>query len=67
MYIKTLTQTDLIETDHGPPYQYCEEEGCLGNMFAGDKVVVTKEEVEGVAAVYCFVCAPIAKAEEVTA
>ena len=70
MYIKTLTQTDLIETDNGPSYQYCEgwadaeeADGCPGNMFAGDKVVVTKEEAEGVAAIYCIVCAPMALAK----
>jgi hypothetical protein len=59
----TLTQDDLISTDNGPPYQYCEAwaegreaDGCPGNMFTGDQVVRTTEEIDGLDAVYCPTC-----------
>jgi hypothetical protein len=71
MYIKTLTQNDLIETDSGPSYQYCEAwadeeegDGCPGEIFAGDQVVRTTEEADGMNALYCTVCYVYTAVEE---
>jgi hypothetical protein len=62
-YAKTLSDDDLIDTDSGPPYQYCTmgaegmgEEGCPEEMFAGDRVICTTEEIDGMREVYCLVC-----------
>ena len=63
-----LTDWNLIETDQGPSYQYCEswflgidEEGCPGNMYLGEEVVLRPEDDgrgnESTAVmVYCLVC-----------
>jgi len=70
-----LTDWDLIETDQGPSYQYCEswflgiaEVGCPGNMYLGEEVVLLLEDdgSETIPVnVYCLVCG-IAQTKAVT-
>ena len=57
----TLRQENLIDTDFGKPYQYCENivygnsiEGCIEIMYEGEEaVMVTNDEN---VTIYCVVC-----------
>jgi hypothetical protein len=50
-----LTDRHLLESDFGPPYQYCEV--CSVMYYAGEEVMLLEDDSgEGYRAVYCLSC-----------